>query len=71
MIDESIIFHVATGSSRLAISMNGPWGGVGWGGGGVVSTKNKDKKGQKGKQLFIDESTENGQKDGIQTRLLD
>jgi hypothetical protein len=29
--------------------------------GEVVSTNNKDKKGHKGKQLFIDESTENGQ----------
>jgi hypothetical protein len=49
--------------------MNGPLGGVGEGGG--VSTNNKDKKGHKGKQLSIDESTENGQKVGIQTRLLD
>ncbi len=63
MIDESIIFHVATGSSPSYINIS--MGGVG-GGGGVVSTNNKDKKGQKGKQLS---STENSQKDGIQTGL--
>ena len=69
MIDESIIFHVATGSSPSYINERS-LGRGGWGGGGV-STNNKDKKGHKGKQLSIDESTENGQKVGIQTRLLD
>jgi hypothetical protein len=59
MIDESIIFHVATGSSPSYINERSLGGGV--------STNNKDKKGHTGKQLS---STENGQKDGIQTGLL-
>ncbi len=58
MIDESIIFHVATGSSPSYINERSL--GEGWAGGGVVSTNNKDKKGHQGKQLSIDESTDNG-----------
>ncbi len=63
MIDESIIFHVATGSSSYINERSLERGGGGRGG-GMVSTNNKNKKGHKRKQLSIDESTENGQKDG-------